>query len=151
MGQELLVRQEDKDYYISDVNTDGDVLYCVKEIYKSEFVEDRYMKTYQVSLNGKHYSMLEKMLCSDRAGQLAKNQHINGYELFSDMLHDICSPVTDGWSTFEIILEESVEELDLLRLMTKVVYPENEDYFVGQIGQHFQCEKDFEFQIYLKF
>lgn len=106
------------------------------------------MKTYQVSLNGKHYSMLEKMLCSDRAGQLAKNQHINGYELFSDMLHDICSPVTDGWSTFEIILEESVEELDLLRLMTKAVYPENEDYFVGQIGQHFQCEKDFEFQIY---
>ena len=109
------------------------------------------MKTYQVSLNGKHYSMLEKMLCSDRAGQLAKNQHINGYELFSDILNYICSPVTDGWSTFEIILEESAEELDLLRLMTKVVHPENEDYFVGQIGQHFQCEKDFEFQIDLKF
>lgn len=109
------------------------------------------MKTYQVSLNGKQYGMLEKMLCSSRAEQLAKNQHINGYELFSDMLNDICSPATDGWSTFEIILEESVEELDLLRLMTKVVYPENEDYFVGQIGQHFQCEKDFEFQIDLKF
>lgn len=95
--------------------------------------------------------MLEKMLCSDRAGQLAKDQHINGYDLFPDMLNYICSPVTDGWSTFEIILEESAEELDLLRLMTKVVYPESEDYFVGQIGQHFQCEKDFEFQIDLKF
>ena len=70
------------------------------------------MKTYQVSLNGKQYGMLEKMLCSGRAEQLARNQLINGYELFSDMLNDICSPVTDGWSTFEIILEESVEELD---------------------------------------
>ena len=73
---------------------------------------------------------------------MAKNQHINGYELFSDMLNYICSPVTDGWSTFEIILEESAEELDLLRLMTKVVYSENEDYFVGKIGQHFNNIKD---------
>ncbi len=47
------------------------------------------MKTYQVTLNGKQYGMLEKMLCSSRAGQLVRNQHINGYELFSDMLHDI--------------------------------------------------------------
>ena len=77
------------------------------------------MKTYQVSLNGKQYGMLEKMLCSGRAEQLARNQLINGYELFSDMLDDICSPVTDGWSTFEIVLQESVEELDLLRVMTK--------------------------------
>lgn len=109
------------------------------------------MKIYQVSLNGKQYGMLEKMLCSSRAGQLAKNQHINGYELFSDMLNDICSPVTDGWSTFEIIMKESVKELELLRMMTKVVCPENEDYFVEQIGKDFHCEKDFEFQIELKF
>ncbi len=47
------------------------------------------MKTYQVSLNGRQYSMLEKMLCSFRASQLAKNQCINGYELFSDMIDDI--------------------------------------------------------------
>ncbi len=60
------------------------------------------MKTYQVSLNGKQYGMLEKMLCSSRAGQLAKNQHINGYELFSDMLNEIYLPVADGWSTLEI-------------------------------------------------
>lgn len=109
------------------------------------------MRTYQVTLNGKQYGMLEKMLCSSRAGQLAKNQHINGYELFSDMLNNMCSSVTDGWSTKEIMLRESVEELDLLRVLTKVVYPENEDYFVEQIGQHFQCEKDFQFQIDLKF
>ncbi len=109
------------------------------------------MKTYQVSLNGKQYGMLEKMLCWSRAAQLAMNQHINGYELFSDMLYEIGSPVTDGWSTFEIILEESVEELDLLRVLTKAVYPENEDYFVEQIGKSFQCDKDFEFQIDLKF
>ena len=60
------------------------------------------MKTYQVSLNGKQYGMLEKMLCSSRAGQLAKNQHINGYELFSDMLNEIYLPVADGWSTLGI-------------------------------------------------
>ena len=109
------------------------------------------MKTYQVSLNGKHYSMLEKMLCSDRAGQLAKNQHINGYELFSDILNYICSPVTDGWSTYEIVLKESVDKLTLLRSITKVVFPEDEDYFVRQIGKNFQCEKDFGFQISLNF
>ncbi len=104
------------------------------------------MKTYQVSLNGKHYSMLEKMLCSDRAGQLAKNQHINGYELFSDILNYICSPVTDGWSTFEIILEESAEELDLLRLMTKVVHPENEDLILSILVDTFISKISFPMQ-----
>ena len=109
------------------------------------------MKTYQVSLNGRQYSMLEKMLCSDRAGQLTRNQRINGYELFSDMLNDISSPVTDGWSTLEIVLEESIDELNLLRFMTRVVFPEDEDYFVRQIGRNFQCKKEFEFQIALNF
>ena len=109
------------------------------------------MKTYQVSLNGRQYSMLEKMLCSFRASQLAKNQCINGYELFSDMIDDISSPVTDGWSTYEIVLKESVDKLTLLRSITKVVFPEDEDYFVRQIGKYFQCEKDFGFQISLNF
>lgn len=107
------------------------------------------MKIYQVSLNGRQYSMLEKMLCSYRASQLARNQRINGYELFSDMLDDISSPVTDGWSTYEIVIQESVDELNLLKFMTKVVFPEDEDYFVGQIGGEFQCKKDFEFAISL--
>ena len=109
------------------------------------------MKTYQVSLNGRQYSMLEKMLCSFRASQLSKNQCINGYELFSDMIDDISSPVTDGWSTYEIVLKESVDKLTLLRSITKVVFPEDEDYFVRQIGKNFQCEKDFGFQISLNF
>lgn len=109
------------------------------------------MKTYQVILNGRQYAMLEKMLCSERASHLARNQSINGYDLFSDMMDDICAPVTDGWSTFEIILQESDEQLDLLRFMTSVVYPEDCDYFVRQIGSDFQCEKDFAFQISLKF
>lgn len=107
------------------------------------------MKIYQVSLNGRQYSMLEKMLCSYRASQLARNQRINGYELFSDMLDDISSPVTDGWSTYEIVIQESVDELNLLKFMTKVVFPEDEDYFVRQIGGEFQCKKDFEFAISL--
>lgn len=98
------------------------------------------MKVYQVILNGRQYEMLEKMLCSGRAGQLARNQSINGYELFSDMLHDICAPATDGWCTFDTILEESVKELDLLKFITKVVFPEDENYFVRQIGKNFQCE-----------
>lgn len=109
------------------------------------------MKIYQVSLNGRQYGMLEKMLCSFRASQLARNQCINGYELFSDMVHDISLPVTDGWSTYEIVLKESIEQLNLLRFMTKVVFPEDEDYFVRQIGQDFQCKKDFGFQISLNF
>ncbi len=107
------------------------------------------MKTYQVSLNGRQYGMLEKMLCSVRASQLARNQCINGYELFSDIIDDISSPVTDGWSTYEIVLKESIDELNLLRFMTKVIFPEDEDYFVRQIGQNFQCKKDFGFQIFL--
>jgi hypothetical protein len=109
------------------------------------------MKIYQVSLNGRQYSMLEKMLCSVRASQLAGNQCINGYELFFDMIDDISSPITDGWSTYEIVLKESIDELNLLRFMTKVVFPEDEDYFVRQIGKKFQCKEDFGFQISLNF
>uniref|UniRef100_UPI00405676DD hypothetical protein n=1 Tax=Acetatifactor sp. TaxID=1872090 RepID=UPI00405676DD len=107
------------------------------------------MKMYEVALNGKQYSMLEKMLCSSRAEQLARNQSINGYELFSDIIEYICAAVTDGWSTFEIVLEESDDELDLLRFMTKQVFLEDEDYFVRQIGKEFCCKKDFQFKILL--
>ncbi len=113
------------------------------------------MKTYEVTLNGRQYAMLEKMLCSYRARQLSMNQRINGYELFSDMLDDICAPVTDGWCTYEDIfftaLNEPDQQLDLLRFITKIVFPEDEDYFVRQIGKKFKCNKDFDFQINLKF
>ncbi|MBO5145041.1 MAG: hypothetical protein J6C19_05845 [Lachnospiraceae bacterium] len=47
------------------------------------------MKVYEVTLNGKQYSILEKMLCSVRARQLAGNQIINGAELLHDMIDDI--------------------------------------------------------------
>ncbi len=76
------------------------------------------MKTFEVTLNGKQYAMLERMLCSYRARQLAMNQCINGYDLFSDILHDICAPA--------------------LKFMTKIVFPEDEDYFVRQMGKKFQ-------------
>lgn len=109
------------------------------------------MKIYEVTLNGKQYSMLEKMLCTTRANQLARNQAINGDELFYDMLEYICTAVTDGWSSFDILLEESEDELDLLRTMTRQVIPDDEDYFVRQIGNKFHCGKDFQFKILLKF
>jgi hypothetical protein len=57
----------------------------------------------------------------------------------------------NGWSTYEIVLKESIDELNLLTFMTKVVFPEDEDYFVRQIGKNFQCKKDFGFQISLNF
>ncbi len=59
-----------------------------------------------------------------------------------------CCEVT-GWSTIEIVLEESHRELELLRLMTRAVYPKDEDYFVRQLGKRLRCGKDFAVQINL--
>ena len=39
-------------------------------------LEEKRMKVYEVTLNGKQYFILEKMLCSVRARQLAGNQLI---------------------------------------------------------------------------
>jgi len=110
------------------------------------------MRIYEVILNGRQYSLLEKMLCSARAGQLARNKSINGYDFFRDMFDDICAPATDGWCEFEDILKQegNEKELELLRFMTKQVFPDDEDYFVKQIGKNFHCEKDLEFVISLK-
>ena len=60
-------------------------------------------------------------------------------------------PVADEWCTLETLLNESEEQLEMLRFLTKLVYPEDEDYFVRQIGKKFHCEKDFTFKIILKF
>lgn len=109
------------------------------------------MKIYEVELNGRQYAMLEKMLLLPRAQRLSMNQQINGYELFQDVIDDICSPVTDGWSTYEVVLQESDDKLNLLRFLTKQVFPDDENYFVDQIGKKFHCEKDFAFKIDLKF
>ena len=109
------------------------------------------MKQYNIELSGKQYSILEKMLCYDNAQCLAMDQPINGYDLFSDILYDIYSPVEDGWSTLDIVLKESSEKLDLLRAMTASVFPDDKDFFVNQLGNdEIICKKNFDILIALK-
>ena len=108
------------------------------------------MKLYEIELNGKQYAMLEKMLFHDDAQRLAMNQSINGYDMIRAMLHVIYSPVSDGWSTHEVMLDESKEELDFLRYITKHIVPEDEDFFVRQLGKPLVCDKNFEIIIKLK-
>lgn len=96
----------------------------------------RAMKIYETALDGRQYAKLEKMLVTDRAKNLAMNKPINGYELFSDMLDDLYAPITEGWSTLEIVLSESSDKLKLLRFMTKQVFYDDENYFVRQLGGH---------------
>ena len=109
------------------------------------------MKTYAVVLEGGQYSRLEKMLSANNARQLAMNQPIYGYLLFGDVIEAIYTPVEDGWSTLEIVLLESVDQLQLLRFLTKQIFPQDEDYFVRQIGKEFYCPKDYMVQIHLTF
>lgn len=52
------------------------------------------------------------------------------------------SPVSDCWSTLEVVLEESDEEIDLLRFLTKQVFPEEENFFLKQMGKKLNCAKD---------
>lgn len=109
-------------------------------------------KIYKVILDGRQYGLLEKMLCSERAHGLARNQTINGYELFRDMMEYICSPVTDGWCTYDVLLNELDEkEIGLLKVLTGQVFPNDEDYFVRQIGKRFHCKRDFSILIELRF
>lgn len=108
------------------------------------------MKVYEIELNRKQYARLEKMLSRENAGKLAMDQPVNGHELLYDVLEEIYSPVEDGWSTLEVVLEESGEELELLRHITKHIVPEDEDHFVRQLGKKFKCRKDFEIRIVLK-
>ncbi|MBE6875370.1 MAG: hypothetical protein E7496_01375 [Ruminococcus sp.] len=108
------------------------------------------MKTYEITLNRKQYALLEKMLTSDDAGRLARNQLINGYDLFWAVLEEIYDAVESGWSTLEIALKESPEHLNLLRTLTREIFPDDEDYFIRQLGKKFKCRKDFEIKINLK-
>ena len=108
------------------------------------------MKTYEITLNRKQYALLEKMLTSDDAGRLAQNQLINGYDLFWAVLEEIYDAVESGWSTLEIALKESPEHLNLLRTLTREIFPDDEDYFIRQIGKELKCRKDFEIKINLK-
>ena len=87
------------------------------------------MEIYEVMLDSKQYAQLKSMLIED----------------------EIYSPVIDGWSTLEIVLKESAKALDLLRFMTKQIFPEDENYFVRQIGRNWaniRLEKDCAFRIY---
>lgn len=108
------------------------------------------MEIYEVLLNSRQYAKLEKMLITDRARKLAMNQLINGYELFDDMLHEVYAPVADGWSTLEIVLSEGTDDVELLRFLTKQIFPNDENYFIRQLGKKFHCRKDFAFRINLK-
>ena len=110
------------------------------------------MTHYEITLDWRQYAIIEKMLSRDNSQRLAMNQSINGQELFSDMIEDIYMPVEDGWSTLEIVLQESTEKLDLLRAMTSLVYPEDIDFFVNQLGNdEITCKDDFDIRIALKF
>ena len=103
------------------------------------------METYEITLDGKQYDLLKSMLDCGRKADLIRKIPINGKELFYDMIHEIYSPVTDGWSTREIVLKESADALNLLRFMTKQIFPNAENYFVRQIGRkwaNFRFEKD---------
>lgn len=56
------------------------------------------------------------MLCTVTRRQLAMNQVIDGYELFREMIDEWISPIEDGWSTLEIVLNESDDKLEILIL-----------------------------------
>jgi len=45
---------------------------------------------------------------------------------------DIYTPVTDGWSSLDCVMQESTEKIDFLKYMTKQVFPKEEDYFLKQ-------------------
>ena len=43
------------------------------------------------------------------------------------------------------------EQIGLLKILTGQVFPNEEDYFVGQIGKEFHCNRDFSVLIELRF
>ena len=109
------------------------------------------MEICEITLDAKQYDLLKSMLDCGRKADLIRKIPINGKELFYNVLHEIYSPVTDGWSTREIVLKESADALNLIRFMTKQIFPNDENYFVRQIGRkwkNFRLEKDFALIIY---
>ena len=103
------------------------------------------IETISIDLNGNQYAMLEKMLLISNARKLAMNKPIKCDELFREILEDIYSPVEDGWSTLEIIIEESANKIELLKYLTCYIYPNNKDYFFEQLGKEFICDNKSEF------
>ena len=56
---------------------------------------------------------------------------------------DIYTPVTDGWSSLDCVMQESTEKIDFLKYMTKQAFPEEEDYFLKQMGKELHCSQGF--------
>ncbi|MDE6549984.1 MAG: hypothetical protein K2M44_00555 [Clostridia bacterium] len=109
------------------------------------------MEICEITLDSKQYALLKSMLSCDRRADLIRKIPINAKELFYDMTHEIYSPVIDGWSTLEIVLKESSDTLNLLRFMTKQIFPSDENYFVKQLGRkwaNFRLKKDCALIIY---
>ena len=63
---------------------------------------------------------------------------------------DIYTPVTDGWSSLDCVMQESTEKIDFLKYMTKQVFPEEEDYFLKQMGKELHCSQGFAMRIIRK-
>lgn len=63
---------------------------------------------------------------------------------------DIYTPVTDGWSSLDCVMQESTEKIDFLKYMTKQVFPEEEDYFLKQMGKELHCSQGFAMRIILQ-
>ena len=71
----------------------------------------------------------------DRASQLAKDQPRDGTAMFSDILRDIYTPVTDGWSSLDCVMQESTEKIDFLKYMTKTGLSERGRLFFKANGE----------------
>ncbi len=107
------------------------------------------MKEYEIFLTGKQYAVLEKMLSSENAGLLARNQSMDGRDFFQDILEEVYCPVEDGWCTLKMLLAEPDKKLNLLKFLTKAVFPNDENYFIRQLGKNFRCPEQFSIKISL--
>ncbi|MCM1543233.1 MAG: hypothetical protein NC121_18525 [Blautia sp.] len=106
---------------------------------------------YKITVNGKQYSRLEKMLNIGRKALLAENRVIRGKEFFGDIIEEICLPMRYGECTYDELMESRKEDVELLRVLTREIYPDDEDYFVRQMGKVFHCPRDISIMIELKF
>lgn len=104
------------------------------------------MQTHQILLNGKQYSELERVLRGncDLSRKLAENKAIDGYELFSTLVFELEDLIENGCGIDEF-------GMPILKTITAQIYPEDEEYFVRQIGESFVCDDHFALKIELNF
>ena len=84
-----------------------------------------------------------------RAEQLAANQLIDGDGLFLIWWMPYTRLWRDGWSTIEIVLEESLQELELLETDDEGGLSERRRLFCKTAWKRLRCGKDFAVQINL--